>query len=225
LDGYLKRISDISVLKPGSEFFNQRIPIQSKIVSGLTGQVFGIEQGLEIVLPKGELSLAYTFSKNSRRSQFLNDGKSFPFEFDRPHQFNATIIRELPRSWTFASTFTYSSGRVFSIPDGFALQIDDRLDGTFFDPVPFYNSYNNGRFPSVHRLDISFTKKYDRSSLSLGIFNVYGRFNPYYLELEAKNERNIALPSSPDQQQFRTIVRKQGLIPFIPSISYTYVFK
>jgi len=81
-----------------------------------------------------------------------------------------------------------------------------------------YDRRNADRMPTTHRLDISAT--YERpargkyqSSWSFGLYNVYGRKNPYSIDFK-ENKDN---PQKIDAVQ-------TSLFQWIPSVTYNFKF-
>lgn len=85
-------------------------------------------------------------------------------------------------------------------------------------PVYQYSSRNANRMPATHRLDISATyerasKKKVQGSWSFGIFNAYGRQNPFSITFK----ENEADPNKIEAVQ-------TSLFRWIPSITYNFKF-
>jgi hypothetical protein len=148
----------------------------------------GKAYGVELFLAKniGRLTgwLAYTYSRSLRktesdyRQERINQGKYFPANYDKPHDFTMVANYQFTRRVRLGVNFIYSTGRPTSFPEG-----TYRI-GTI--SLPYYSERNQFRIPDYHRLDISFSvdgnlkkhKKWD-SSWTFSIYNVYGRKNPY----------------------------------------------
>jgi hypothetical protein len=91
--------------------------------------------------------------------------------------------------------------------------------GVFFPEVVINYSDRNGfRLPAYHRLDVTvnyqLAKKESFShSLSLNLYNVYNRVNPFY----------ITLVEDPVTQRFE--YKQFSLFRFFPSLTYRFAFQ
>ena len=76
--------------------------------------------------------------------------------------------------------------------------------------------------PSSHRLNlgVNFNKKTKRGmrTWSISIYNVYNAMNPTFIYRATKTEENNSGWGT------KTILKKVTILPFIPSVSYTYRF-
>jgi hypothetical protein len=130
--------------------------------------------------------------------------------YDRPHSANATVVINQGKHHDFSFNFTYSTGRPFTMPQGFILY----QDRTY----PFYSLRNNARIPDYHRLDFSWniynpsmdeTKRW-KGNWTFTVYNLYGRKNAYSVFL--KNQG--------------TAIKANKLTVFgAPIISLSYNFK
>jgi hypothetical protein len=95
--------------------------------------------------------------------------------------------------------------------------------------VPVYGQKNNARLPAYHRMDFSTTYQLNKNpdnrivhSLSLSIFNIYGRKNPLFInynKIETDNG-NLRVPENLIGAERET--SQLYLFRFAPSISYTF---
>ncbi len=174
----------------------------------------GRAYGLEILLKKntGRLTgwVGYTLSKTERKINGINDNSWYNAKNDRTHDLTAVGIYNLTPRWTLSGTFLYTTGNAVTFPTGKYI---------LNDMVIFqYGQRNADRMPATHRLDISAT--YERpakgkyqSSWSFGLYNVYGRKNPYSIDFE-ENKDN---PQKIDAVQ-------TSLFQWIPSVTYNFKF-
>jgi hypothetical protein len=101
-------------------------------------------------------------------------------------------------------------GTVLSLPNAW---YHDPYTGRFTD---IYESRNNYRLPVYHRMDISVRfikqkKKFQRTWI-ISVYNVYNRWNPFYLEPEGRGSNN--------KIEFTAVT----IFPFLPSVSYQFKF-
>jgi len=134
--------------------------------------------------------LSYAFARSQNQVVGINDGNLFSSNYDRPHTVNAFVNFDHGKHHNFSFTFTYSTGRPFSSPNG-----TFNFQGVNY---PFYPSRNNDRLPDYHRLDFSWniltTIRPDRkwkSYWTFSVYNIYGRNNPYSIYFNNTNENRV----------------------------------
>lgn len=161
----------------------------------------GKSYGLELYVKKnyGKLRgwISYTFSRSlfmtqtPYESEILNDGGYYPSNFDKPHVLSNSITLDLSKRWSFSSNFTYSTGRPISAPTA-----RYSLGGV---RLVHFSERNQVRIPDYHRLDVSFNLKGNlkvdqklKTSWSFGVYNLYGRKNPYTVFFGERSIRDVA---------------------------------
>jgi len=186
-EGYFRTIENVLDYKPGANFFLQKF-IEKDVLQG-KAQNYGLEFNFEKPTGKWNGWANYTWSRSIRKfdAQLLrntiNNNKWFASDFDRPHVFNGTANWEANEFNTFSFTFTYQTGRPFTVANAI-VRVNDV-------EVPVFLERNNARLPDFHRLDFSWrihnitTKKDKRwkGDWVLTVYNLYGRknaFNRYY---------------------------------------------
>ena len=185
--------------------------IEKNLVFG-TGEAYGIE--LMLKKNQGKLTgwLAYTLARALRSFPDIENGKAFPYIFDRTHDLSAVVTYKFAKNWDASATFIYSTGRAATYPVG---------RYTYKKTIyPYYASRNSSREPDYHRLDIGIThhKQWKRwkgvsSSLNLSIYNVYNRLNPWTIRF-----------TQDDKDPDVTKAIKTSLFPIIPSLTYNIKF-
>jgi hypothetical protein len=205
---YYKSMKNQIDFKDGTDINN--VPdIESELLFGK-----GRAYGLEILWKKKEGKLTgwigYTLSKTERKINGINDGQWYNAKQDRTHDISIVAVYELKPQWTLSGTFIYTTGNAVTFPTGKYV-----LNGmTMYQ----YGSRNADRMPATHRLDLSVTyerparRKY-QSSWSFGLYNVYGRQNPYSISFE-ENKKN---PQKIDAVQ-------SSLFRWVPSVTYNFKF-
>ena len=215
IEAYLRRTNNIVDYKPGADFLLQEYP-ESQLLQGKNKSY-----GLEFMLSKkkGELTgwANYTYSRSFNKvnegegpSQQINQGDWYLANYDRPHSVNATVVVNQGKHHDFSFNFSYSTGRPFTMPQGFILY----QDRTY----PFYSLRNNARIPDYHRLDFAWNiynpsmneAKRWKGNWTFTVYNLYGRKNAYSVFL--KNQG--------------TAVKANKLTVFgAPIVSLSYNFK
>jgi len=149
------------------------------------GESYGIETYLNYKIGNFSYDLAYTFSRSKRAFENFNNGESFPYKFDRPHDINTNLTYRIGENKSFSIHWTFGIGNAYTITDEIILGPEGR-------PIARASSRNNNRVPNFHHLDVNYevTKKLENNTLlklSLGIYNIYNRQNPFYEYLAENN--------------------------------------
>lgn len=226
LEVYQKSFKDLIDYSDGKNFFSSFNTSWENLVEK---KGIGRIRGLEVFLnkPEGVFTgwISYTLSKNERRFENINKGNWFPANFDRRHSVSITTSYSPKKSKSsFAATWVFQSGQPITVPTAVHEQFDEGQTNITGYTIPIYESRNNNRMPSYHRLDFSYnikrtTKKHRDAMLSLGIYNVYNRVNPYYLDLRWQPN-----PRPMNGEKFKGVenkLYKVGIIPFLPFFSYS----
>jgi len=203
VEGYYKTMENIIEYKEGAGFFNSANNWEDKIESG-KGSSYGGE--LFIQKKKGRFTgmLGYTLSWTNRTFANLNNGKQFPYKYDRRHDFKVAGVYTISPRIEVSAEWVYGTGNAITLPVGY-YQL-----GTTGERITLYGSRNGYRMPPYHRGDVSirFTKEKERFTRSwiLGAYNVYNRKNPFFIYEENGRFKQISL------------------FPIIPSVSYQFKF-
>jgi outer membrane receptor for ferrienterochelin and colicin len=212
---YYKSLKNVIDFNEESVFFNAYDNWEELVTTG-TGKAYGIEWMFRKKKGKVTGLGSYTLSRSTRQFAAINEGRSFPFKYDRRHEIKMAVIWEKSKRFEASAAWYFSTGYAISLPEA-----------QYYDPnagpdngggiIDVYGSRNSFRMPNYHRLDLSVKfmkqkKKYLRSWV-LSVYNVYNRFNPFYLEAT----------DSPDPIQ-KGVYKGVSVFPFIPSLSYQFKF-
>ena len=214
VEGYYRKTDNIIDYKPGADFLLDRHP-EMQLLQG-KNRSYGLE--LMFSKKKGELTgwVNYTYSRSqnmvSEGTSFgeqINFGKWYSANYDRPHSFNASVIINQGKHHDFSFNFSYSTGRPFTMPEGFII-----YQGTSY---PYYGVRNNARLPDYHRLDFawniyqpSMKEKRFKGNWTFTVFNLYGMKNAYSVFIRTQG----------------TAVSAYKLVVFgAPIVSLSYNFK
>ena len=179
---YFKFLKNAFETKSGTEIAMNR-HIETDMVNAK-----GLNYGMELLVakPTGRLSgwASYTYSSSRLRTSSpfpesqINQNRSFPTHYDRPHNLVINAGINLTRRWRFGSTFTYSTGRPITLPEQ-----SFQYDGSF---LLHFSDRNKYRLPDYHRLDVSISLNENlrlaskgKSSFTFSVINLYGRKNPH----------------------------------------------
>ncbi len=186
------------------------IEMDRLVLSG-EGRSYGIELNLKKNLGKLTGWISYTLSQTQTRIDGINDGDWYTASNDRRHDVNIVALYSLNKKWDISASWVFQTGQAMSLPTA-----KYEINGT---TLYKYDSRNNYRAPSYHRLDLSATlhlkeHKHWKHDLNFGLYNAYGRYNPFMISIEEDDESVTG-----------TKATQTSLFSFVPSISYRFKFK
>ncbi|AZA52744.1 carboxypeptidase-like regulatory domain-containing protein [Chryseobacterium sp. G0201] len=208
-DVYYKKMQNLADYKDGLQ-----VNVMDNIKDNLLYNGQGRAYGLELMLKKnrGRLTgwVAYTLSKSQRRIDGINDNAWYNANQDRTHDLSIVSNYELSPKWTVSGAFVFHTGNAVTYPVGkYEIGGNTVLD---------YGKRNSDRMPSYQRLDLNFTyeaKNNNRfkSSWSFGVYNIYGRKNPY------------AITFGSDKISYGKVEATQfSFFSMVPNVSYNFKF-
>lgn len=222
VEGYYKKLYNLIDYRNGADLIlNEHV--ETELLVG-DGQSYGLE--FLFSKKKGNLTgwIAYTLSKSTMQTPGfvtptytesetgVNNGDPYPLNSDKTHDVAVVAMYDLTDRWNISGNFIFITGRPTTYPNGQYV-----WDGKV---VPDYNSRNESRIPSTNRLDISATYKLKnkgerwKHSIVFGLYNVYGRKNPYSVFF-----------SSGEQSLVGTQVSQLSIIGIpVPFVTYNFSF-
>ena len=182
LEAYWKRSSHTLDYKPGAV-----LSMNPRLAEDLV-PVYGRSYGVEAMVKKstGKLTgwISYTYSRallremTDRGAQTIAGGKWYNAPYDKPHVVKLACNYALTHRYSFSFNVDYSTGRPVTIPIG------QYWYGGVYRMA--YSGRNTHRIPDYFRLDVAlnidpghYLKALTHSSLTLGVYNLTGRRNPY----------------------------------------------
>lgn len=217
LEGYYKKMRNLIEYKDGASYLNIQDDWQTKVEVG-DGESYGAEFFLHKKTGKVNGWLGYTLSWTNRTFPNLNEGKTFPYKYDRRHDIEIAIAYEPKPNRELALTWVYGTGTAISLPKSTYEGYQDNFDYRYYNynnGVQHYEGRNNFRMRAYHRLDFSYTTtkktKFGERSWTIGVYNVYSRRNPFFMEVGYDRDGN---------KKFI----QYSLFPVIPSIAYRFKF-
>jgi hypothetical protein len=209
--GFYKRLQDVSTFNEGPV-----IPISDdqrweNLIPRGEGVAYGFELSLDKYIGKTTWRANYTWSRSERTFPDINNGETYPFEFDRPHQVKLIFTHRLNANAEFMANYVYASGNPITEPSQFF--IDEETDAT----ILIYEAKNNNRLPDYKRLDLAFNfysnLSIGRQRISIGLYNVFDDKNFLYSDIIRDRE---------DEDNYE--LYRYRLIPIFPSLSYSLVW-
>lgn len=213
---YYKFMENLIEFKEGESFVEPGTDWQRKVETGK-----GYSKGIELLVKKNTGNttgwISYCLSKSDREFEHLNNGKAFPFKYDRRHDFSFVLSHKFNNSIDAGLIWTFSTGNAATLAM-------EKYQGVFTSSnwnseadkdIEYFPSKNNYRTINYHRLDlnVNFYKKtnWGERTWSLGLFNVYNRRNAYmmFFNKEDSGEKKLKIMS---------------IMPILPSIKYSFKF-
>jgi len=222
---YWKRMDNVTNYAEGKSFFINTDSSWEQNVETGKGWSYGLEIMAEKTGQKLNMHIAYTLSWNWRRFDQINQGKRFPFKYDRRHNLNIGLTYKIDKRKDISMLWMIASGDVFTLPERIypdydnAQQIsnpDDLLRNYRF--IYHFSGVNDYRTLPYHRLDLSASyhpvrKKWFGFNWTAGVYNVYGAPGQYSYGLEGSLHGKSIV-----------IVMKNKLFNITPYISSTVDF-
>jgi hypothetical protein len=177
-----------------------------------SGEAYGLELLAEKTTGKLNGWVAYTVMWNNRWFADLNNGLSFPARYDRRHNVYIAGVYHWKPNIDINAAWTFNSGFAYTLP--VAVYSSPTPNDPYRD-IFIYGNRNNARAADNHRLDLSITLQKQRKGYvrhwTLGVFNVYNRFNPFYI--------NPGFDSLGNRKLYQV-----SMLPLLPNISYKITF-
>jgi hypothetical protein len=199
LEGYYKLMDDVLDFKTGANLLlNENV--ETEVLQG-DGKAYGVEFMMK--KNRGHLNgwLSYTYSRSFYRfngdfpEETINEGEFFPSNFDKPHDISLIANYRLTKRFSFSMNFAYQTGRPITYPVG-----------TFrFNNADYvvFSDRNKYRIPDYYRLDLGVNiegnhkkNKLAHSFITIQVYNVLGRNNPYSVFFVTEDGEVKALQSS-----------------------------
>ena len=217
VEGYYKTMSNLLEFR-GRWGIYPPINLWEEILVTGKGRSWGAETSLTWSDEKTTLEAYYTLSWSQRYfPDFYHDW--YKDRNDNRHKLTLIATRRFGKRFEMYASWNYHSGGWMT---GESHGIWDGEIGGAVET--FYSTPNNLRVPDYHRLDIGFnfhktTKRGNESIWNLSFYNAYSRMNPIGSQVEKYydfTEENI--------MGLTYYGAGYGIIPIIPSFSYTLKF-
>jgi outer membrane cobalamin receptor len=221
-EAYYKTMDNVIEYKEGASFFNIGGGWEDKVLQG-SGRSYGLE--LFAQKKTGDLTgwIGYTLSYTDRQFALLNQGRRFPYKYDRRHDLSIVLTQKIGKRVEVSGTWVFGTGNSITIPTAISY-MSNPLDPSTQTKVYEYSDRNGYKMPPYHRLDLSVSfirkMKHHERSWIIGAYNAYNRYNAYYIDLEEGQKY--------DEVTYKTITRyrymQYSLFPIIPTVSYSFKF-
>ncbi len=223
-EAYYKKMNNLIEYKDGATFFGSSENWENLVYSG-EGWSYGVE--LLVQREIGNLTgwIGYTWSHTmhrfDREGQKINGGEPFPAKYDRRHDLSIVLNYKISDRVDVSATWVFSTGNAASLATQsypVAQEDPEDYDHNGGGTVNVIEGRNNYRMPNYHRLDLgaNFHRKFKRArrTISVSIYNVYNRQNPYMLY----RSRTTTYKNYP------SALVQLSVFPILPSVGYTLYF-
>jgi hypothetical protein len=213
VEGYYKSMKRLIEYNSGYNFVPSIDNWEDNVTSG-KGRAYGAEAEIGYKGKNTSITAAYTLSWSERYfAEFCQNWYSD--KFDNRHKLNISLVQRIKSHIDFNASWTYHTGNRMTLPSQYADMPVVPGTGTDIYQNWIYEQPNNMTLPAYHRLDIGAnfhhtTKRGFDRIWNVSIYNLYCRSNAFYAKVKIDNGR------------FRCKV--YGLMPIIPSFSYTIKF-
>ena len=210
-EAYYKTMDNLIEYKEGASFFSTNKNWEELVEVG-KGWSYGAEVLFEKRTGKTTGWIGYTLSWTNRQFEKLNDGKVYPYRYDRRHDVSVVVTHKFNDRVDVGLVWVYGTGNAVSL----ALQKYNGLNDGNFTVVEHIGDKNDYRMPAYHRLDLGVNlhkdKKWGEATWSFGVYNAYSRRNPFYLDFGYLKNSD------------KYVLKQISLFPIIPSVSYNFKF-
>lgn len=159
---------------------------EDRIAAG-RGWSRGVEVFVERTLGKTTGSMAYTWSRSWRQFADINQGRAFPFRYDRRHDFKLNVQHRFSRKFNVDATWVFATGNPITLTG--VKFLHKSPEASTQRTVFVYTDVNAYRLSNYHRLDLAANFRFQmrglRHELQAGAYNVYNRQNPFFLTVDA----------------------------------------
>ena len=207
VESYYKWLQNQIDYRNGANITNSLQPIEQMLLFGI-GRAYGLETQFKKKTGKLTGWISYTLSKTEKKIDQINNNQWYNARQDRTHDLAIVATYEINPKWTLSGNWIFYTGDAVTYPAG-----KYTVNGV---TSYYFTERNAHRMSNYHRLDLSAnvvlkkTKKFS-SELSFGVYNAYGRENPYIINFR-DNKDNPNIVEAVQTSLFR----------FIPSISYNF---
>lgn len=221
LEGYYKKTKNIVEYQDGATVMGTSANWYDKVSMG-EGRSYGAEIFVQKTLGKTTGFVSYTLSKSDRifRDGMVNNGRWYPYKYDRRHNLVVSVFHKFSDRVDVAGNFVFTTGGTTTVPTRQIVAIAPDGTSTYDDYVPYKNNY---RLPCSHRLNLGVNlhkqKRHGERIWNFSIYNVYNAMNPnlVYSDTDYNAEEGNVTTNT-------IRIKKITLLPFMPSISYTFKF-
>lgn len=226
-EAYWKELYNVLEYMDGRAAFSSTGNWEDNVEEG-RGRAKGIELYASKTAGKTTGSVSYALSKSDRwfPDGSINNGKMYPFKYDRRHTLNINFTRRIGRRIDLGASWSGMSGYWITVPLRETVVIGPDVKNDYLN-VSYVPSRNNWKTPPSHHLDLSFNihKKLRRGerTWNISIYNVYNAHNPDWCVFDYREIKHVE-PDGSKWYEYVPAVSVRSFLSILPSFSYTYRF-
>ncbi len=221
---YHKHINNLITFKEGMSLIGNFESWENIIEKNGEGYNYGLEFNIKKRYGKTTGWINFSLSKSERQFENINNGKKYPYKYNRLVNTNLVFIHKINKNINFTATWTYGSGYPITLVEEHYIVNDIE--------VFVYGKKNAFKMRDYHRLDIAFNftkkKKNGKRTWAISIFNLYNRQNPYYYYYDRKLLGYETIQTEhgyKDVPKFDDLkLYQRSLFSIFPSFSYSFEF-
>lgn len=213
IEAYYRKMNNVVEYGPNDVPENRIKNNPDNVLIQGRGYAYGVELFINKKAGKFQGWIGYTYSRTFRIFELINNGEPFPARHDRIHDLSIALSYNISNRLKFATDFVFYTGDAVTLP--IAIYV---LQGEILYE---YSKKNSLRLPNYHRLDFSLSlrnkphKKF-YSEFILSVYNVYSRYNPFFLFLEKEGDLKYGY--------VKITPKIISLFPILPSLSWKFKF-
>lgn len=244
IEGYYKTMSNQIEYKEGSQPTDNIYDNPDNAFTFGKGWAYGAEFFLKKSRGRFTGWIGYTLSWTWRQFNEINYGQKFLAKYDRRHDASLVLTYDASKKWNFGMVWVYGSGNRGTLPNGFffyegGISNDYGLRNSY-QFVPYHRldlnvTYTPDRAKKLEKrrqlliqqyreqgkdtTDIQVTKRWMKNfsnSFTLSVFNVYNRYNPYFIYLTREGDFNAG--------NLKVGAKQVSLFPILPSLTWNFKF-
>lgn len=232
LNIYYKTLSNLATIKEGYTSILGDAYWRSKIETGGKGTAYGLEFLFKKNIGKWKGFAAYTYSRANRQYPNINQGKTYVYEYDRPHTASLGITWEMNKNWTFSLAWIYQTGLAYTPAiERIYVPVTDfgKSEDRFYEVI-LYGERNSARMRDYHRLDLAAnytyqTKRNRKAIWTFSLYNAYNRQNAYNYYYNNVGNTTSEIYDPAKWGEFKPLALYQiTYFPIIPMVSYKLYF-
>lgn len=220
IEAYYKTLNNLITFIPGESLLGNLDSWEKVIEKGGRGLNYGIEFFLQKKTGNTTGWLGITLAKAERTFKNINNGKSYPFKYDRLLDVSIVANHTIKKGIVLSATWTYGTGYPITLAtEHYTVNGND---------IFVYSEKNSYKMRDYHRLDVAvnFKKKtkWGERTWTISIFNLYNRQNPYYYYYDRKLLGNTFNGSTFIPVYDDLKLYQKSLFSIFPSASYSFKF-
>lgn len=204
---YYKKMEQLVELKQGINFAIDFSGWEKVLATNGIGNSKGVDLLIRKVQGLSTGWVGMSVAQATRQFNDLNDGKAYPFKYDRFLDIGCLFQQQVSEKFSFSATWVFGTGLPYNIPRSQYIDSEGNV-------IILYGKMNEFRQKTYHRLDIGMSYKIKmkkvESSWDLSVINVYNRRNPYLYRTQSIDQMLKLYEFS--------------LFPILPSLSYCVRF-